>query len=676
MRKKESRTQGYFALPGFFLIILWILLLFPVNAESSYGSIDVSYYKGEHISDTIPDMLEAGKVYPISITFRNSGMVSWDWGVEKFGLLYQGLQSSIQVDPVFSRLGKDVEIKSGDEISFDLILTPPEKPGDYTLSFSMATMKGESYKTFPETFSRSVQVVSQSGISSGSVGSIIISSIPTGAEVHIGGDVRGKTPLTIPDLMPATYDVGVIAPEYKEKFSQVKVEAGSISRLRVDLTSSNVTQVITEKDERYTLLGFLKANLPLLILTVAVLFFGIQMLMMDTTRFPETHPIRKMVGPITFVPVNFDGKIRGRRFGQKGSTGGSGDSREGAGGADQGKEPVSATRTSGQTSGKSRDLVDKKAEHSGGPQSRTGSGEEEEKTLVVPDVDQQYQNMDNPFGFPDRLKDRYEPLGVAGDDSYARVFKVRKKDNGSIRALKVSHIHNAGSEILQKESNVWGNMRHPNIVRLYKAEFDDEISFLDLEFLEGIRYRGGNITSLSALPKPLREKYAVSVIRDIAAALKYTHNLGIRHYHIQTGDVLLTPKMQAKVSGYARGKNELGFSVPESDTRTVTEAYLAPEQKNEDQYGNPGRKTDIYQVGVIFYELLTGCLPYSRHASDQAGKIWSETSKDELILPSQFRSSLTRYDPIMLRMLSHDKKNRYATMDEFLADLNELSSDV
>ena len=226
---------------------------------------------------------------------------------------------------------------------------------------------------------------------------------------------------------------------------------------------------------------------------------------------------------------------------------------------------------------------------------------------------------------------------MAGDDPYARVFKVRKKDNGSIRALKVSHVHGAGSEILQKESSVWGNIRHPNIVRLYKAEFDDELSFLDLEFLEGIRYRGGVITSLSAFPKPLREKYVISVIRDIAAALKYTHNLGIRHYHLQTGDILLTPQMQAKVSGYARGKNELGFSVPESDTREATASYLAPEQKNELLYGNPGRKTDIYQIGVIFYELLTGCLPYSRHASDKAGKIWNETGENDLVLPSQFR---------------------------------------
>lgn len=670
----HSNRQGSAVFAVLFLIA-WSVLLSPsVHADTLPGSIDVSYYKGEHTNDTIPDMIEAGQSYPVTITFRNSGMVSWDWGVEKFGMLYQGLQSSIQVDPVFSRLGKDTEIKSGGEITFALTLTPPEKPGDYTISFSMATMKGDSYNTFPETFSKSVRVISQEGISSGSVGSIFVSSIPTGSEVLIGGDVRGKTPITIPDLMPATYDLSISSPEYKTKVVQVKVEPGSISRLRVDLTSINKTDVSIEKDERYTLLGFLKTNLPLLVLTIAVLFFGIQMLMMDTTRFPENHPVRRFVRPITIIPVSFEGKSRPRGSGLKGAHSGS------AGSSDEGSETgkkkgqFSEARTTGQTGSRSGMLRDKKTGYGADSNVRQGlkGGEQEEKK--VPDVEQEYHDMHNPFDFPDKLKDRYEPLGLAGDDPYARVFKVRKKENGSIRALKVSHTRNTGSEILQKEATVWGNLRHPNVVRLYMAEFDDELSFLDLEYLDGIRYHGDTLTSLSALPKPLREKYTISVIRDIAAGLKYTHNLGIRHYHLQTGDILLTPKMQAKISGYARGKNELGFSVPESDTSKATAAYLAPEQKDEIKYGNPGRKTDIYQLGVILYELLTGYLPYNRLAAEHAGIGWNEKGENRLILPSELRSELSRYDQILIRMLSLDKKLRYSTVDEFLADLDALPS--
>lgn len=659
-----------------FIVFFFSLQVFPsVCADTQYGTIDVSYYKGQWANDTIPEMLEAGKTYPITITFRNSGMVSWDWGVEKFGLLYQGLQSSIQVDPVFSRLDRGIEIKPGEEITFPLTLTPPDKPGEYTLSFSMATLKGESYNTFPETFSRTLRVIPVAGISSGSVGSISISSIPTGSEVLIGGDVRGKTPLTIPDLVPATYDVGVAAPDYKMKMTQVTVEAGSVSSLRVDLTTSNVTRVVIEKDERYTLLGFLKANLPLVILTIAVLFFGIQILMMDTTRIPENHTLRRYMRPFTIVPVSFEGRHQDGRSAEKGGAGNAQGVAEGAGTGGQEKRQTATTRTAGKTGGKGGEVTDKKADYSGGKTSQTGADGDEEKKLVVPDVDQEYHDPANPFGFPDRLKDRYEPLGVAGDDAYARIFKVRKKDNGSIRALKVSHVKNAGSEILQKESSVWGNLRHPNVVRLYKAEFDDEVSYLDLEFLDGIRYRGGKITSLSGLPKPLREKYALSVIRDIAEALKYTHSLGIRHYHLQSGDVLLTPRMRAKISGYSRGKNEMGFSVPESDTREATAVYIAPEQKDEVRYGNPGRKTDIYQLGVIFYELLTGYLPYSSSVAEKAGIPWTNSDEPVYVPPSALRSDLAAYDQILHRMLSYNKKDRYPTVGDFLADLDALGRD-
>jgi len=658
------------------MFLFVVVLCIPATgmADISAGSVDVSYYKGEHGNDSIPDMIEAGKSYPVSITFRNTGMVSWDWGVEKFGLLYQGLQSSIRVEPVFSRLSKDTETKPGGEITFALVLTPPDKPGDYTISFSMATLKGESYNTFPETFSKTIKVISQDGISSGSVGSIIVSSIPTDSEVLIGGDSRGRTPLTIPDLIPAMYDLSVVSSDYKTKAVQVKVEPGSISRLRVDLTSSNKTEIGVEKDERYTTLGFLKANLPLLILTIAILFFGLQMLMMDTKRFPENHPVRLMVRPITIVPVNFEGKGIFRKSGPKNSSSGSGSSGKGNEESGAKKGTTFATKTTGPILSRSRELQDKKSGYSDDHKKRKGLKGEDTEDLKVADVDQKPQEVINTFGFPDGLKDRYEPLGVAGDDPYARVFKVRKKDNGSIRALKVSHMSHAGSEILQKEASVWRNLRHPNVVRMYNAEFEEDLTFMDLEYLSGIRYRGGDLTSLSALPKPLKEKYAVSLVRDIASGLKYTHKLGIRHYHLQTGDILLTQKMQAKISGYARGKNEFGFSVPESDTRKATAAYIAPEQKDEVLYGNPGRKTDIYQLGVIFYELLMGCLPYTRQAADRGSVEWHENGENRLILPSEIRSDLSRYDKIFIKMLASEKKNRYTIVDEFLADLDAAAA--
>ena len=89
------------------ICLTFLVSAFPVTDAAddilSIGETSgVGYYKGDYSSDTIPSSLEAGSSYPVVISFRNNGMVSWEWGVEKFGLLYQGLQSSITVDPVFS----------------------------------------------------------------------------------------------------------------------------------------------------------------------------------------------------------------------------------------------------------------------------------------------------------------------------------------------------------------------------------------------------------------------------------------------------------------------------------------------------------------------------------------------------------------------------------------------
>ena len=87
----------------------------------------------------------------------------------------------------------------------------------------------------------------------------------------------------------------------------------------------------------------------------------------------------------------------------------------------------------------------------------------------------------------------------------------------------------------------------------------------------------------------MKEKYAVAVIKDIAQGLKYAHNYGIRHYHIQSGDVLLTPEFKAKISGFARGKNEVGFSIPDSDIKDIHSMYITPEQRDPELYGKPGK---------------------------------------------------------------------------------------
>ncbi|NLV25921.1 MAG: protein kinase [Methanomicrobiales archaeon] len=678
MKHIAGENSNHWRIFVLILIILLYLVSPALGADNVYNSdptAGVGYYMGNYVSDTIPHVLEAGSVYPVTITYRNNGMVSWEWGVEKFGLMYQGLQSSIEVVPVFSQIPSGIKVETQNEYQFPFTLTPPDKPGEYELSFSMSTRKGENrYTPFPNSYTKKITIIPKEGVSSGSVGSIIIDSDPSDATVLMGSEEKGKTPLILPDLNPAKYIITINHPGFPSQWTEVQVQQGSVSRVFVDLSRDEKPSVTIEHLQKYTLLGWFLDNLLLILITIVVLFLGFQVLMMNTNRVPEHHPIRRIARPFILVSPSHDGKVKFRRTSkEQGKSGKSGDIISDSG---QGKASGNnkSTGASAAGSGKGKTARDKKLPHEDGSGTKKKIETfENESTIDVEDPDQEGKEMEGMWGFPHSLRDRYEPLGVAGSDSYARVYKVRKKDSGAVRALKVGNLKQEESEILQKETAVWRSLRHPNIVHLFRSEFLDDISYLENEYLGGVSYKGMVHTSLSGLPKPVRDKYAVSLVRDIADGLKYAHDIGVRHYHLQTGDILLTPQLRAKISGFARGRNELGFSINDSDVHDADAAYITPEQKNSEKYGNPGRKTDIYQVGVIFYELLTGYMPYSPEAFRASGRNGTfEEYPDELILPSEIRKNLKKYDAIIQKMLSRKKTGRYFMLSELLSDLENL----
>jgi eukaryotic-like serine/threonine-protein kinase len=137
--------------------------------------------------------------------------------------------------------------------------------------------------------------------------------------------------------------------------------------------------------------------------------------------------------------------------------------------------------------------------------------------------------------------------------------------------------------------------------------------------------------------------------------------------------ILLTSNLRAKLSGFARGRNELGFSIPDSEVSKAPAAYVAPEQRDGIRYGNPGRRTDIYQLGVIFYELLTGYIPYTSDVYYKSGREGTfEDNIEELVLPSEIRTDLKPCDDILKKMLSIEKSGRYYLVNDLLADIDRL----
>ncbi|ALM75534.1 [protein ADP-ribosylglutamate] hydrolase [Thermococcus barophilus] len=272
-------------------------------------------------------------------------------------------------------------------------------------------------------------------------------------------------------------------------------------------------------------------------------------------------------------------------------------------------------------------------------------------------------------GFPSELLDNYAPLEFIGEGGFAKVFKAKRKSDDQIVALKIPRIDEKTSSLFLKEVAAWYHLNHPNIVELYKADILP-IPYLEMEYVEGVKIDGKLIRDLDKYPKPVDEKTALKIIKGIAEGLKHAHSKGIWHLDLTPLNVLLKSDLTPKITDWGLAKISARTS---STIKGLTPQYAAPEQLDEKTYGNPDHRTDIYELGVIFYELLTGRLPYESYSLGAlVGKILAKDVKP--MPPSKINPSLAKYDGIIEKLLAKRKEDRFQSVGEFLRALESLEA--
>ena len=269
-------------------------------------------------------------------------------------------------------------------------------------------------------------------------------------------------------------------------------------------------------------------------------------------------------------------------------------------------------------------------------------------------------------GFPPELLSKYEPLEFLGEGGFAKVFKVKRKSDGRIIALKVSRLDEKAKKFFLKEVKAWRLLDHPNIVKLYNA-FDEPLPHLEIEFVDGIKLNGEVIRDLGKYPKPVDEEKALHFVRGIAEGLKHAHGKQVYHRDLKPQNVLITSDLTPKITDWGLAKVG-AVSTTATTTKGLTLLYAAPEQLDDETYGHTDNRTDIYQLGLIFYELLTGKLPYQGTSPAVImGKVINPAVKPKP--PSHFNKSLAKYDGIFEKLLAKRKEQRYQSIEEFLKDL-------
>lgn len=205
-----------------------------------------------------------------------------------------------------------------------------------------------------------------------------------------------------------------------------------------------------------------------------------------------------------------------------------------------------------------------------------------------------------------RLDGRYEIREIIGVGGMAVVYKAYDVIDDRIVAIKILKEEFLANDEFRRrfknESKAIAVLSHPNIVKVYDVSFGDRLQYIVMEYIEGI-----TLKEYIEQQKVINWKEAVHFVTQILKALQHAHDKGIVHRDVKPQNIMLLQDGTIKVTDFGIARFCRG------DTRTMTENaigsvhYISPEQARGEITDD---KADIYSVGVVMYEMLTGQLPF------------------------------------------------------------------
>jgi serine/threonine protein kinase len=245
-------------------------------------------------------------------------------------------------------------------------------------------------------------------------------------------------------------------------------------------------------------------------------------------------------------------------------------------------------------------------------------------------------------------------LNVLGRGGMGVVYKARDLRRKRLVALKMILVGgHAGEQELARfrtEAQAIARLEHPNIVQLYEMGESQGRPFFSLELLEA----GSLADQLDGTPWPARK--AARLVRTLARAVHHAHQRGIIHRDLKPANVLLADDGTPKITdfGLARQLDTSGCHTP-SDAVLGTPSYMAPEQAGQAKHVGPA--ADVYALGAILYELLTGEPPFQ---GDTTLDIIMQVVAEDPVAPRLLRPKVPGdLETICLRCLHKDPTQRY-----------------
>lgn len=268
-----------------------------------------------------------------------------------------------------------------------------------------------------------------------------------------------------------------------------------------------------------------------------------------------------------------------------------------------------------------------------------------------------------------RLDGRYEIQEIIGVGGMAVVYKAYDSIEDRTVAVKIlKEEFVANEEFLRRfknESKAISVLSHPNIVKVFDVSFGDLIQYIVMEYIDGI-----TLKEYIERQGSLRWKDAVHFTIQILRALQHAHDKGIVHRDVKPQNIMLLPDGTIKVTDFGIAR------FARSEHRTMTDKaigsvhYISPEQARGEV---TDEKADIYSVGVMLYEMLTGRLPFQAESAVSVAIMQLQTEPQH---PREINGSIPLgLEQITMHAMQKEPVRRYQSAAEMLRDLEEFKRD-
>jgi beta-lactam-binding protein with PASTA domain/predicted Ser/Thr protein kinase len=265
------------------------------------------------------------------------------------------------------------------------------------------------------------------------------------------------------------------------------------------------------------------------------------------------------------------------------------------------------------------------------------------------------------------LNGRYEVEEMLGQGGMARVFRGTDSVLGRNVAVKVLSPQYAGDDQFvvrfRREAQAAAGLNHPNIVSVYDTGSQGDVHYIVMEYVEGRTLR-----DVVRQEGPILPERAAEIGQAVARALATAHHAGLVHRDIKPGNIMLTRDGEVKVMDFGIARTSTGDTLTQTAAVLGTASYLSPEQA---QGATVDARSDIYSLGCVLYEMLTGRPPFT---GDSPVAIAYKHVREDPVPPGRINPDVPdSLEAVVMKSMAKNPENRYQSADELGEDLERAA---